>query len=181
LVENVGGGRRRVYCSDAHRIKHWRTKVAEEVKGLSGEAREAFDRWVRIGFSEVSALEQLRRDGLIVESGFDRAVGMFVSMGLSVSAAREATVGRVSESEARRQWDTAVAKPAGTDAARRARIDAALSKATPAELAELQEALARRRSKTAKAKPAAKAVRPSFGKNTVVSEDRLYPAEWYKP
>jgi hypothetical protein len=76
-------------------------------KSLSGEALRRYDTWRTLGLSESAAIEELRRDGLIEEDGFERAVGLFMRLGLSEAEARTAAVGRMSEAEARRGYGAA--------------------------------------------------------------------------
>jgi hypothetical protein len=89
-------------------------------KDLRGEAARVFQTWRSIGLSESSAIEQLRRDGLLGQpDAFDRLVENFKALGLSPDAARTAAVGRAgSELDARRQARAAANTPVRSGAVR---------------------------------------------------------------
>jgi hypothetical protein len=75
--------------------------VILRVEDLRGEARDAYRMWHDFfGLSEASALDLVRADGLVEESGVDGLAGSLGNIfGLSEAAARVASRGRGSVSE----------------------------------------------------------------------------------
>lgn len=58
---------------------------------LTGEARDLYESWRRLGHSEAQALDEVRRSGIIEQQGMEEA---FLGMGLSPEQARFAAQGR---------------------------------------------------------------------------------------
>jgi hypothetical protein len=92
-------------------------EVLMQPKDLPAEARSAFNVWRWMGVSEQAAMDLLRQDGLVEESGLAGSLASIFS--LNEEAAKVAARGRESVSEAR-GWDSSRSSGDVFEAAREA-------------------------------------------------------------